>query len=247
MGVQLKEKVARLFLILALSSAGLLQAQEIIKAPEPDSHYTAVGFFDIHVCHWPKRPLLFLLVFSSYQFTNVAAVDVYFPTGKLLARIDTSRFRIVQEKGKPEKHVYMQTMDVPKGANDGWYSAIITMRDGTRYEAKDLVAIKSMGLATDMVPVSNAEDIDMPSVLTWKAVPGAKAYQVFIRDIWNGETDVLPSTIVGGPVFKVPESLLKKGGYYMWRIQARDSNESVLLGDFNHGSLSDWSKFSIKE
>ncbi len=40
------------------------------------------------------------------------------------------------------------------------------------------------------------------------------------------------------PRLVLPRGLLKPGGIYAWRVHARDVNENILLGDFNHGSLS---------
>jgi hypothetical protein len=49
------------------------------------------------------------------------------------------------------------------------------------------------------------------------------------------------------PELKLKPGLLKPGGYYSWRVHARDSNGNVLLGDFNHGSLSTPITFSLAE
>ena len=43
----------------------------------------------------------------------------------------------------------------------------------------------------------------------------------------------------------LPDDLLEYGGYYSWRVDARDVNEDVRLGDFNMGSLSAWQEFTI--
>ncbi|MDH4190905.1 MAG: hypothetical protein OEW21_11950 [Betaproteobacteria bacterium] len=39
--------------------------------------------------------------------------------------------------------------------------------------------------------------------------------------------------------------MLQKDGYCAWRVHARDVNEHVLFGDFNHGSLGPQMKFSV--
>lgn len=232
---------------LGIFCSGIAAAAQPVPAPAPDPHYTQAGFFDLHVCTWPDRPLLFLMLFSTYEYDKVRSVEVFHPDGRLLAKIGTDKYRVVLKKDKPEKRVFMKIMDVPEGAADGWYSALVTMKDGTQYQAKDLVAIAPMEIPSGFSPPHQAENIKMPQALTWKPVPGAKAYQVYIKDIWNGEQDVMPSKIVTEARLELRAGILNAGGYYKWRVQARDVNENVLLGDFNHGSLSDWSEFSVEE
>lgn len=220
---------------------------DVIAIPEPDPHYTKVGFFDLHVCNWPNRPLMFLMLFSTYDYQSIAKVEVFYPDGRVLGQLDTKQFRVVRKKAKPEKRVFMKFMDVPEGSEDGWYKAQVTMKDGKKYLSRDLVAITSMELPSQFDPPHQAEDIIMPKQLSWQPVPGAKAYQVFLKDIWDGEKDVMPSKIVTQAHFVLPPDLLKPGGYYKWRVQARDVNENTLLGDFNHGSLTAWSEFTVAE
>lgn len=221
-------------------------ADNIIQPPAHDPHYTKVGFFDLHICTWPKKPLLFLLLFSTYDYDNIKKIEVFTPENKLLGEIDQDKYKVVQQKGKKEKHVMMKFMDVPKDAKDGWYYAHITMKDGKKYLSRDLVAVAPMDLPSQFNPADKAEGIPVPKALTWKAIPGAKYYQVFLKDLWE-EKQIIPYTIVTEPKFVPAKGLLKKGGLYAWRIQARDVNENALLGDFNHGSLSDWVQFSIAE
>jgi len=45
----------------------------------------------------------------------------------------------------------------------------------------------------------------------------------------------------------LPKDLIESGGLYSWRIHARDINEDIKLGDFNHGSLSPKLTFSVSE
>jgi hypothetical protein len=90
----------------------------------------------------------------------------------------------------------------------------------------------------------DADDIPVPKQLKWDAIPGAKHYQVFIKDQWEGKL-IHSSSLLFKPVFDVPKGLLKPGGYYSWRVYARDVNENVILGDFNHGSLTDSMEFTL--
>ena len=45
----------------------------------------------------------------------------------------------------------------------------------------------------------------------------------------------------------LPRGLIRPGGWYKWRIHARDVNGNILLGDFNHGALSPWFEFAVAE
>jgi hypothetical protein len=48
------------------------------------------------------------------------------------------------------------------------------------------------------------------------------------------------------PLFVPAQGVLQSGGVYVWRIHARDSDGNVLLGNFNHGSLSPEMRFTVK-
>lgn len=224
----------------------LVFASEIIPAPEDDPHSTKVGFFDIHVCNWPDQPLFFLTLFSSYQYQDIAKVEIFTPQGSRIGELDFNKFRIIEKKGKPLKKAFIKHFDIPKGAGDGWYYTHVTMKDGKVYEAKDFVVLRKMERASNPVPKVGSENIALPEKLTWDKIPGAKYYRVFIEDAWEG-TSILASDLLDKPELILPKDLLKAGGYYSWRIHARDVNENVLLGDFNHGSLTDPMTFSIAD
>ena len=81
--------------------------------------------------------------------------------------------------------------------------------------------------------------------LSWKAVPGAKHYMVFIKDTWEQRT-IYTSKTLSKPELVLPKDLLKQHSDFTWRVHARDVNENVLLGDFNHGSLNLPITFSVK-
>jgi hypothetical protein len=213
---------------------------------ETDPHRNPAGFFDIHVCHWPDRPLFFMALFSTEQFNKVKSVQVSDPDGKVIGMLDMNKFRLVVKKGKPEKRVFIRQFPVPRGARDGWYRAQVTLTDGTRYKASDYVILGSMGLATGVQPANEEEVARIPKTLKWKPISGARYYKVFIRDEWAGKL-LYESDLVSKPELKVPDGLLQPGGYYSWRVHARDMNENILLGDFDYGSLSKPTTFSISD
>ena len=119
------------------------------------------------------------------------------------------------------------------------------MKDGTQYEALDYVILHQLAIADQLNPAPGAEAIPLPDKLSWGKVPGAKHYQVFIRDLWK-EKDIYTSELLDKPELLLPKGLLKAGGYYAWRVHARDVNEHALLGDFNNGSLTSHVTFSIR-
>jgi hypothetical protein len=211
-----------------------------------DPHRTRAGFFDIHVCNWPDRPLFLMALLSTERFNEVESVDIHTPDNMLIGSLDKTKYRLVIKDKKPEKRVFITQLELPDQAQDGWYSAEITLKDGSRFTARDYVIINSMDRASDANPKNDTDNIAIPRMLTWKPIVGAKFYQVFIRDEWSGET-LYQSELLSNSELKLPDGLLKSGGYYSWRIHARDVNENILLGDFNHGSLSKRNRFSIAD
>lgn len=219
-------------------------ADNVIPAPSNDPHYTDVGFFDIHVCNWPNRPLFFLALFSSYEYKNLAKVEIFTPKGERIGNFDFTKYRVIQQKGKPLKKAFIKHFEIPKNSGDGWYYTLATMKNGKTYRGEDFVVLRTMQRPANTVPKPEANEIPIPKQLIWDAVPGAKHYQVFIKDLWEGKL-IHSSKLLSKPVLEIPKNLLKIGGYYSWRIHARDVNENVILGDFNHGSLTDQMEFSI--
>ena len=219
-------------------------ADDVIPAPSGDPHYTEVGFFDIHVCNWPNRPLFFLTLFSSYEHKDLAKVEIFTPNGLSIGELDFANFRLIEQKGKPLKKVFLKEFKIPKSSSDGWYYALATMKNGKTYRGEDFVVMREMQRASNAVPKPGAEDVPLPKKLKWNAIPGAKHYQIFINDLWEGKS-IYSSKLFSKPVFNVPKDLLQPGGYYSWRIHARDVNENVILGDFNHGSLTGRMEFTI--
>lgn len=81
--------------------------------PSPDPHYNEAGFFDIHVCHWPDRPLFFMALFSTTRFKDVREVAVSDSAGRQLGKPDLSKSNVVQAKDKPEKRVFISHLVYP--------------------------------------------------------------------------------------------------------------------------------------
>lgn len=233
--------------ILALA----LSAQAVASGPPggtPRSpHYVEAGFFDIHVCNWPNQEIFLMALFSTTRFAEIERIDVLGPAGEPLGDLDLTRFRLTLKPGEPEKRVFIRNIPVTAGAKDGWYRARVKLRDGRTQEARDYVVVRKLPIATGMKPAANAENIPLPAELSWNPVPGATHYQVFIKDMWDSEKVILTSKLVMEPRLELPKGLVKPGGFYSWRIHARDVNEHELLGDFNHGSLSPEVSFTVAE
>jgi hypothetical protein len=224
-----------------------LAAQSSLAAPPrgQDPHYTEAGFFDIHVCHWPQRPMFYMALFSTARFAEVRDVEVFFPDGRLLTRLDLNRYRVVRAPGKPEKRVFITQVDLPPQAPDGWYGARVILQDGREYRARDYVRIARLAQATGLTPASGDLPIAPPRELRWDPVAGASHYQVFIRDLWESGQQIFSSKLIASNALTLPSDLLKPGGLYSWHVHARDINEHPELGDFNHGSLSPEALFTI--
>lgn len=214
-------------------------------ADKADKHYNQAGFFDIHVCNWPGRPLFFMPLFSTKRFREVREIEVSYPDGSKLASLDLSRYRTISDKKSPEKRVYINQINVPTGAQEGWYSARVTLASGEVFEASDYVVISELLRATGHAPGNGQEVAAPPEKLTWEPIPGAGFYQVFIRDQWDDDKLIFTSKLLDKPELILPAGLIEHGGLYSWKIHARDVNEDILLGDFNHGSISKPVTFSV--
>ncbi len=231
-------------LLACLLCAPLLQADEKQDQRASDPHYTDAGFFDIHVCNWPDRPTFFMILFSTVDFSLVRRIEVFTPENEPLAELDLGRYRTIEKKDAPEKRVFINQVDVPAGAGNGWYSARVTLADGSEYSARDFVKLTRMQQISGQVP-ANESEVPMPRSLSWDPAPGAGFYQVFIRDLWDEGKLIHTSKLLDRPELLLPEGLLEPGGLYSWIVHARDTNEDVLLGDFNHGSLNRPATFSV--
>jgi len=225
--------------------SGSVSGDEVPGARQADDpHYTPAGFFDIHVCNWPDRKLFFMPLFSTSRYTEIAGIEVRYPDGHLLTSLNLDKFRVVKPGGKPEKHVFITQIDVPEGAPDGWYQAMIRLAEGSEFVARDYVLVSPLPRASGMNPPDGAEQIPTAAKLTWSAVGQGSYYQVFIRDNWDDNRLIYTSQLLRDPELAVPPGLLQPDGLYSWQIHARNTNEDPLFGDFNDGSMSGIATFS---
>jgi len=210
-----------------------------------DPHYTEAGFFDIHVCHWPDQPLFYMALFSTARFDEVDEIEIADPDGHALGKLDLAKYRTILAKGKPEKHVFISLLEMPPARNNGWYQARVRLKDGTTAVARDYVVVGSMPLPGGFQPADQAELPELPAELRWKPVPGAKFYQVFIKDIWGDGQTIFTSKLLDEPKLTLPPGLLQQGGAYSWRVHARDIDDDPTVGDFNQGTLGREVGFSV--
>jgi hypothetical protein len=231
-------------LVAMLNLAAMNTAQADIQK---DTHYSDVGFFDIHVCNWPDRQLFFMPLFSTTRYDDIEKIDVMDPDGRPLVQLDLSRYRVIKQKNRKEKHAFINQLEVPEASKDGWYTARITLSNGDVHTASDYVRISALGRAGGHRPGHNEETAGPPAELRWDPVPGAGFYQVFIRDQWDDDRLIHTSKLLSEPVLTLPPGLVESGGMYSWIIHSRDVNEDPLLGDFNQGSLSKPVAFSVSD
>jgi len=225
----------------------LVSACSLLPWPS-DPHVTEAGFFDMHVCNWPERPLFFKMVFSTTRSEQLQDVQIFAPDGAPLARFNLDQFKIVRRPGKPVKHVYLMDVDVPSGAQDGWYTAHIRTRDGRTHIARDHIVIRTMGQPGETVqPEDDSVQTVPPRELSWSPVPGARYYIVYVHDRWEDDRLIYESPRLTVPRLIIPPGILRPGGFYQWRVNVRDRVEDREYGDFNHGSLSPFYLFSVQD
>lgn len=234
--------VTFLTLLLTLSTTATATA----KHPG-DTHYSSIGFFDIHVCNWPDRPPFIMGVFSSTKFNSLKSVELFSPANTSLGFLDLTKFRQFKTKQNNTKKAFIKQFKIPDISNDGWYKALITLKNNKTIIAKDFVHHSIMPISSPSYPGDHASDIKLPKKLEWTAAKGAKYYQIFIRDLWQDGKTIYKSKLLTENQLLLPQGLLQHGGLYSWKIHARDINEDIKLGDFNHGSLSDQLTFSIED
>ncbi|MCK5003222.1 MAG: hypothetical protein KAS57_09365 [Gammaproteobacteria bacterium] len=210
-----------------------------------DTHYTDSGFFDIHVCNWPDRPPFYMTLFSTFKFNEIKSIELMNAGGDKLASMNLSKFRVISSDNKPEKRVFINQIVRPKNYADGWFVAKITLSDGSLHIAKDFVEHGVLPIASELQPERREQLADVPETLSWPVVEGASYYQVFIKDKWDEDKLIFSSKLLSEPELTLPGDLLEYGGFYSWRVHARDINEDVKLGDFNLGSLSSWQQFTV--
>lgn len=211
-----------------------------------DPHYIDAGFFDMHICNWPERPRFFKILFSTEKFDEISTMEVFDPAGSLLVALNNKRYMLLKRKKLPEKRVYMADLDVPVTATSGWYSIKVTTREGKEYHARDYVPLTRINRVVDVSPPSNEDAVQLPVTLSWKKVPGAYYYKVYLRDVWNNQL-LFESKLLHDSKVKIPAGKLQPGGYYSWAVHARDVNGHILLGDFHMGSMSKKLYFTVAE
>ena len=238
-------KMQTLLWLITLPTSWLFSGS-IYGSNEVDPHYNAAGFFDIHVCNWPEKPRFLMALFSTTRFDEVTKVSVFTPNNKLIGDLNLNQFRAFKTPSGQAKRAFITHFNLPEKADDGWYRATVTLKNGNRYEAKDYVIHHLMSHPTGTQPAPDARDIHVSTELRWDPIPGAKYYQVFLRDAWAIGTEATASDLLTEPRYVPPSGLLQSGGDYVWRIHARDSNGNILLGDFNHGSVSSDMRFSVR-
>lgn len=229
-----------------MRSMQVVLAIQGFAAQASDPHYNPAGFFDIHVCNWPDQPNFLMGVFSTARFDEVANVTVFSPQGNVIGALNLDRYRAFKSPTGQPKRAFITHFEMPHKPVDGWYRAAIMLKDGSRYTAKDYVVHFPMPAVATTQPADQAQVDAIPSALTWLPVPGATHYQVTLRDIWAVGGAATVSDMLTQPQYVPPPGVLQSGGEYAWRVHARDSNGNVLLGDFNHGSLSREMRFAIK-
>jgi hypothetical protein len=159
-----------------------MSASCVQAAATDDLHRNEVGFFDIHVCHWPDRAQFFMALFSTTRYDEVADIRLYSPTGKEVGAFKLDRYRLVKTPGKPEKHVFITLFDILPDREEGWYYARIKLKDGRVFEAKDKIELRSLPIAQNLQPVPRAEDVPLPLPSVHQGRLGG----------WTGDTVVQP-------------------------------------------------------
>lgn len=239
-------RFTRLFAVYLFVLLFSLSSPDTQSATSGDSHYSSVGFFDIHVCNWPDRPLFFLAVFSTYNFNDISNIQVLSPDNKIIGEFNLKKYRLLIDKKKKEKRVFIKQLEIPANAKNGWYYTKVNLKNGTTIIPKDYVIIDKLTIAKISNPNIKKELKSIPKSFVLKKIAGAQYYQAFIRDTWDSKL-IYKSKLLNKPEIHIPDNLLKKGGFYTIQIHARDTNEHQLLGDFNHGSLTKKIDFSIAE
>lgn len=238
--MHLAVKFQALISLLMISTLLPLYADE-----SDDPHYSEAGFFDLHLCHWPDRKPFFKAVFSTFQFNNLELVTITNPDGSELTQLDTSSFIEFKSKGN-RKRAFLQDHELAQTPEAGWYTAHIQFKDGSVFTAKDFVEPGLLPLAEKIFP-EDGEEIQLPVTIRWNPIDGATHYKVVIRDIWNNRKIAFRSKLTKETSMTIPNGKLEVDGEYEWLVHARDVNEDPVLGDFNLGSQTAYSTFSVVE
>ncbi len=212
-----------------------------------DPHYTPSGFFDVHVCVWPDRPAFYMLLFSTEHYADIESVKVTGADGTSIGEFDLSEYKTLQHEKKSTERVFIKHIPVPDKHEDGWFVAEVNTKDGQQHTARDMVIHRLLPQVTGLYPDAWHENVPLPRTLRWFDVDGAYWYRVFIRDLWDDGKLIYSSRLLPYPDHELPAGLLRPGGYYSWKVHARDANGHPELGEFNSGSQSLWTQFSVAD
>ncbi len=214
-----------------------------------DWHKDELGFFDIHYCNWPDQKPFLMLVYATHHYKNLDSIKVLTPEGRKLGEINKSTYRYLPAKtvkgeNIPDKKVFITHIPFTKNMTKGTFTAVVTTNSGQRHQYKDEVNMDYI-VATAKInyPADKATDIPLAPTLKWDTVENAKYYQFFIKDNWSGE-NVYASKTLNQTQFTLPKDILKKDGWYAWKVHAKDMDETIKYGDFNAGSLSETITFT---
>lgn len=239
-------RFTRLFIVCFFAILFLMFSRDSQSATSDDLHYSKAGFFDIHVCNWPNRPLFFMTIFSTYNFKDISNIQVFSPDNKIIGELNLKIYRSFTGKNKKQKRAFIKHLEISANAKNGWYYTKVNLKNGSTIIAKDYVIIDKLDIAKISKPNIKKELKTIPKSFILKKIKGAKHYQAFIRDVWDSKL-IYKSKLLNKPEIHIPNNILKKGGLYTIQIHTRDINEHQLLGDFNHGSLTKKIGFSIAE
>ena len=208
-----------------------------------DLHKDELGFFDIHYCNWPDRNPFLMLVYATHHYNNLDSIKVLTPEGIELGEISQNTYRYlpaktVKGKNIPDKKVFITQIPFTKSMTKGTFTAVATTHSGQKHQYKDDVDMDYIiASATINYPADKAVDIALTPTLKWESVDHAQYYQVFIKDNWTGK-NVYSSKTLDQTQLTLPKEILKKDGWYAWKVHAKDMDETIKYGDFNAGSLS---------
>lgn len=163
--------------------------------------------------------------------------------------MDQNKFRYIpptevkNEKIK-DKKVFINQIPLPKNTIKGEFTATVITNNKQVHHYADLMFLdKKVSSAKIDFPANNASKISTTPTLKWIAPENGQYYQIFIKDNWTGESIYSTKTLYQTE-FKVPDNLLKNDDWYAWKVHAKDMDETILYGDFNAGSLSEYHNFT---
>lgn len=211
---------------------------------DDDPHYTAAGYFDVFVCHWPDRPPFLIGLFGTTRYDDVAKVEVIRPDGEPLGVIPLTKHETLKDASGEERRTYKSPLP-SRALSNGWYRATITLKNGQQFHARDYVEILTMPIVTGLEPQGDDKQLKDAQTLRWRPIAGDVLYRVNIYDMWQDKTEIYASDLVRESSVRLPPGVLKPGGSYVWRVHARQATADAKWGDFNHGSKSAGAMLSL--